>query len=224
MSIQDQRQVNRRAASVVSTRMTIRPRLLVLALLIAAPFAWAQNNAADTQKLIEVLQLDPGETVAEIGAGGGDLTLALARHVGASGKVFTSELGTERLAKLRNVVEKSALPNVQVIEGQEAHANLPDSCCDAVFMRNVYHHFGNPATMNASFMKALKPGARLAVIDFPPRNDAATAPPGQRGEDRAHGVSPEVVAKELTAAGFQIVSTDDRPDRWFIVVAVKPAR
>lgn len=204
--------------------MTIRPHLLFLAVLFVAPLASAQNNNADTQKLIEVLQLKPGHVVAEIGAGGGELTLAIAKHVGPSGRVFTSELGGERLAKLRSVVDKGGLANIEVVEGQEAHANLPDGCCDALFMRNVYHHFGDPTTMNASFMKALKPGARVAVIDFPPRNNGETAPPGKRGEDRAHGVSADVVSKELAAAGFEIVSTDDRPDRWFIVVAARPAR
>ena len=196
----------------------------VIALLAigAASILSAQNNASDTAKLIEVLQLKPGHVVAEIGAGGGDLTVAIAKHVGPSGRVFTSELGAERITKLRDAVTKSGADNVQVVEGQEAHANLPDGCCDAVFMRNVYHHFSDPTTMNASFLRALKPGGRVAVIDFMPRNNAAIAPPGKRGEDSAHGVSADVVANELKTAGFQIVSTEDRGERWFLVVGSKP--
>jgi ubiquinone/menaquinone biosynthesis C-methylase UbiE len=111
---------------------------------------------------------------------------------------------------------------VQVVEGQVADANLAEGCCDAIFMRNVYHHFENPTTMNASFVRALKPGARLVVIDFPPRNDAATAPPGKRGDTSAHGVSAEVVASELKAAGLTVLSTEDRGNRWFLVLAQKP--
>jgi predicted methyltransferase len=195
-----------------------------LALLVAlAPWpALAQNNAADTETLIKLLQLKPGHVVAEIGAGGGELTIALAKHVGPEGRVLTSELGDERLAKLRGAVEKSGVSNVQIVEGQVATANLADGCCDALFMRNVYHHFENPTTMNASFVRALKPGARLVVIDFPPRNNAATAPPGKRGEDSAHGVSPEVVASELKAAGLTVLATEDRGNRWFLVLAQKP--
>lgn len=195
----------------------------VITALVTGCSAFAQNNAQDTRTLIEILQLKPGSVVAEIGAGAGDLTIGVARHVGPSGRVYTSELGQERLAKLRGVVDKSGLPHVQVVEGNEAHANLPDACCDAIFMRNVYHHFGDPRTMNASFFSALKPGSRLAVIDFAPRNDASTAPPGKRGENNAHGVTAEVVADELKAAGFTIVSSDERDERWFIVVAQKPA-
>jgi hypothetical protein len=76
--------------------------------------------------------------------------------------------------------------------------------------------------MNESIARALKSGARVAVIDFPPRNNAATAPAGKRGESAAHGVAAEVVASELEAAGLTIVSTEDRPNRWFLVVAQKP--
>ena len=199
---------------------------MLLATLVSAslvPFpVTAQNNASDTAKLIEVLQLKPGSIVAEIGAGSGDLTIAVAKQVGPAGRVYTSELGAERLASLRKAVTKSEAGNVEVIEGQAAHANLPEGCCDAVFMRNVYHHFDDPSTMNASFLRALKPGGRVAVIDFEPRNNAAVGPPGQRGTDKAHGVSTDVVSGELKAAGFQIATTEDRGERWFLVVGVKP--
>jgi ubiquinone/menaquinone biosynthesis C-methylase UbiE len=196
--------------------------LVALATLLAADLAVAQNNASDTAKLIDVLQLKPGSVVAEIGAGGGDLTVAIAKHVGANGRVYTSELGTERLAKLRDAVAKSSLTNIQVIEGQSAQANLSDGCCDAVFMRNVYHHFLDPGTMNASILRALKPGGRVAIIDFSPRNGAAIAAPGKRGDDATHGVSVDVVSSELKAAGFQVVTTEDRGERWFLVVAARP--
>lgn len=205
----------------MTTRRFAAPVLLVVLSLVSAP-ASAQNNVADTETLIKVLQLQPGHVVAEIGAGGGELTIAIAKHVGPEGRVFTSELGAERLAKLRGVVEKSGLSQVQVVEGQAAHANLPDGCCDAIFLRNVYHHFGDPETMNESIARALKPGGRVAIIDFPPRNDAATAPAGKRGESAAHGVSAAVVAREIKTAGLTIVSTEDRPNRWFLVLAQKP--
>lgn len=199
----------------------IRTFLLLAFALVTLPVAQAQNNTSDAAKLIEALQLKPGDTVAEIGAGGGELTIAMAKHVG-NGRVLSSELGAERVAKLRDAVGKSGVANVQIVEGNAEHANLPDGCCDAVFMRNVYHHFGNPATMNGSILKALKPGGRVAVIDFAPRNNAAVAAPGKRGDDAAHGVSTDVVSAELKAAGLQIVTTEDRGDRWFLVVATRP--
>lgn len=203
-------------------RLSFRRALSIGVLLFFAAPLTAQNNASDTAKLIDVLQLKPGHIVAEIGAGGGELTIALARHVAPGGRVYTSELGEERLAKLRDAVKKSGVTNIEVIEGQAAHANLPEGCCDAVFMRNVYHHFNDPQTMNASIFRALKPGTRVAIIDFAPRNKAAVGPPGKRGDDAAHGVSADIVSSELKAAGFQVVASEDRLERWFLVVAVKP--
>jgi ubiquinone/menaquinone biosynthesis C-methylase UbiE len=187
---------------------------------VAGLAVYAQNNAADTTKLIEVLQLKPGSVVAEIGAGRGEITVALARHVGPTGRVYTTELGADRLRRLREAVDKNGLTNVEVVEGQEAHANLPEVCCDAIFMRDVYHHFENPLSMNASFFRALRPGARIAVIDFTPPNE--TAAPGKRAKDGSHGVTAEVTANELKAAGFEIVSSEERTKRSFIVVGSKP--
>ena len=192
----------------------------IIVVAVATGVVCGQNNQADTATLIEVLQLGPGSLVAEIGAGNGDITVALASHVGARGRVYTSELGQERLARLRRAVEKAAASNVQIVEGRDREANLPDACCDAIFMRNVYHHFTDPAAMHASFLRALKPGGRIAIIDFRPA--AATAAPGRRAADGSHGVSDETVAAELTAAGFDVLSTDERGNRWFIVVAAKP--
>src|SRR5688572_28049343 len=95
--------------------------------LVAGIVLYAQDNAADTTKLIDLLQLKPGSVVAEIGAGNGALTVALARHVGSTGLVYTTELGADRLRRLREAVDKNGLTNVQVIERQEAHANLPEA-------------------------------------------------------------------------------------------------
>lgn len=192
------------------------------ALLACAAVAWSQDNAADAKTLIEALKLAPGSVVAEIGAGHGELTMAIARHVSPGGRVISSELGTSRIQALRDAIGKTA-GNVEVIEGNENRTNFADACCDAVFMRNVYHHFGDPPAMNGSILRALKPGGRVAVIDFPPRDNRATASPGKRGNEASHGVSASTVVDELKAAGFQIVSSDERPNRWFIVVGAKPA-
>ena len=196
-----------------------------IALLALARVASSQDNAADIERLVEALKLSPGSVVAEIGAGGGELSTGIAKRVAPGGRVISSELGAARVQSLRDAIAKSGAANVEVIDGNEARTNFPDGCCDAVFLRNVYHHFGDPPAMIGSILRALKPGGRVAVIDFPPRGNAATAPPGKRGENSSHGVSAATVASELTAAGFQIVKSEEQPSvsRWFIVVGAKPA-
>ena len=75
--------------------------------------------------------------------------------------------------------------------------------------------------MNASILKSLKPGGRLAILDFTPPPGKETAAPGKRGEDGQHGVTSPVVEQELKAAGFEIVSSDPS-NRSVFVVARRP--
>jgi ubiquinone/menaquinone biosynthesis C-methylase UbiE len=191
-------------------------------LLLGVSASVAQNNAADLTRLTEVLQIRPGSVVADVGAGPEALlTIPMATAVGASGKVYATDIG-DMLAKLRETVQKAGAQNVEIIEGQSSRTNLPTDCCDGIFIRNVYHHFADPAAMNASLFASLKRGGRLAVIDFRPRGREADSP-ADRDEGDRHGVRPESVAKELQAAGFQLVTIEDRPnaDKWFLVVVEK---
>jgi ubiquinone/menaquinone biosynthesis C-methylase UbiE len=180
----------------------------------------ARQNATDAEWLIKALEIRPGSTIGEIGAGDGEITFAIARAVGESGRVYSNELNKDRLARIGTTAESRGVHNVTPIEGREKETNFPDQCCDAIFMRNVYHHFGDPPAMNASLLKALKPGGRLAVLDFTPPPGGETVP-GHRGDDNHHGITAPTLQQELKAAGFEIVSSDDK-DRTVAVVARRP--
>jgi len=195
--------------------------LLVLALILWAPPVRSQDEAGDADRLVEALALGPGSVIAEIGAGDGTLSIALARTVGTDGHVFTTELGAERLKALRKKVGAARLPQVEVVDGHQARTNLPDGCCDAVLMRDVYHHFGDPVLINASLLAALKPGGRLAVLDFAPSGEEADSVAG-RARDGHHGVGRQTVSRELEAAGFIGVSATSIAGRRYLVVGQKP--
>jgi len=181
----------------------------------------AARDAADTAKLIEVLEIRAGASVADVGAGGGVLVPPLSRHVGSAGRVYATDLNADRIADLRKLVASESLQNVTVVQGGAAQTNLPDACCDAIFMRLVYHHFGDPAAMNASLLRSLKPGGRLAVLDFMPASKV-TAPPGKRGEGDAHGVMPATVIEELKSAGFVDVREIPWPEPTVAIVGKRP--
>ena len=180
--------------------------------------AWSQNNAADTDMLVEALKLSPGNVVGEIGAGGGELSLAIAKRVAPGGRVISSELGASRVQGLREAVGKRA-DNIEVIEGHESRTNFPEGCCDAVFMRNVYHHFADPPAMNATLLRAVKPGGAIAVIDFTPPGKEADVPSG-RSKDKFHGLYAETLVRELTNAGF-IDATAETIDKGVYMVVAK---
>ena len=179
------------------------------------------QQAVETQWIFEAIGVKEGATICEIGAGDGELTIQAAKLVGAAGRIYTSELGDDRLKALRRKVADSGLQQITVVDGNVDRTNFPDTACDGVFMRNVYHHFAEPATMNASIRAALKPGGRLAIVDFsPPKDEAPT--PAERGKDGMHGVKAETVAKEAVGAGFEAISNKPGNNRWFLVVVQKP--
>ena len=196
-------------------------RLFFITLFIpVAASAQQPGSTIADDKIFEALRLREGATVCEIGAGDGDLSIAAARVVGATGHIYTSELGASRVKSLEDSVAKSGLAQITVVAGEPARTNFPDQGCDALFMRNVYHHFAEPPAMNASIAAALKPGGRLAVVDFAPPGKEATQPAG-RAKDGTHGVTPESVSRELKAAGFAPVTSEHGTQRWFMIVVSK---
>lgn len=188
------------------------------------PAAQQQDIASETQRLVELLKLGPGSTVADVGAGAGDVTAELSKQLGPGARIYSTDVNEKTLAALRDRVSSRGLDNVTVQAGEFESTNLPEACCDAIFVRNVYHHFGNPAAMNASLLRTLKPGGRFAVIDFPPR-DGATGPvaPADRASGASHGVASNAVARELEAAGFRIVEVIPQwTNGTFLVLATRP--
>lgn len=195
--------------------------LLAVATAVTSGLAQSATDTADAERLARALDIRAGSIVGEIGAGDGLLTVAMARTVGDSGKIFSNEVNKERVRTIEQAVQKAGFTHVTVVEGHPAQTNFPAQCCDAIFMRNVYHHFGDPPAMNASLRESLKPGGRLAIIDFtpPPGGEAA---PGRRGDDGHHGITVPTLEAELKAAGFEILSSSTT-DRALFVVARKPA-
>jgi inosine-uridine nucleoside N-ribohydrolase len=162
-------------------------------------------SGAEMPRLKEALALRAGMVVADVGAGKGQLTLALAAAVGPDGHVFSTEIDPERLRGLREMVAEAKLGNVTVVEARASESGLPDGCCDAIVLRRVYHHLSDPGAINASLLRALRPNGLLAVIDFPP------PPLFSRG---SAGVPAQEVVDEVTASGFHLLRlSQDWPGR-----------
>lgn len=208
--------------------MLSRPfRILIAAcsmLTLVAPAALAQRSGGTvaTDRIFDAIGLREGMTICEMGAGDGELSIAAARRVGRGGRVLTSELGEERVKALQEKAAGSGLEHITVVAGDPSHTNFAVGACDGLFMRNVYHHLADPAAMDGSIAASLKPGGRVAVVDFRPPGQEAAAP-ADRDNDGTHGVGPESVAQELEAAGLVPASTERGEQRWFMVVASKPS-
>jgi ubiquinone/menaquinone biosynthesis C-methylase UbiE len=194
---------------------------LLLALHVLTSALARADAASEIDRLATLMGWKDGTVVADIGAGDGRFSFAAAKHVGESGKVIATEIDPQKLADLRAEIRKRKLTNVSVEESKEADTNLPSSCCDAIFLRRVYHHLTKPAEFNANLVRSLKPGGRLGIIDFPARPglDPVEGVPANRG---GHGIPEKVVIEELTAAGLQVEKVvEDWPGDSYCVLFVK---
>lgn len=176
-------------------------------------------------RLRQVMGWKVGLTIADVGAGEGEIGFAAAKTVGETGKVYLTELDDKKRKELEKETGKLGLKNVIVVQGAEKQTNLPDSCCDEIVLRRVYHHFTAPMEMDASLLRALKPGGKLAVIDFAPRKglsetDPVEGVPANRG---GHGIPKKILIEEVTQAGFQVEKVlDDWPEDSYCVILQKP--
>jgi ubiquinone/menaquinone biosynthesis C-methylase UbiE len=192
---------------------------------VAATFAFvvhARGSASDEiPKLAALMDWKAGTVVADIGAGDGSYAFAAVEQVGATGKVFATEVDAEKLKALRAEVKKRDLQNVVVVESGEAETNLPVSCCDAIFLRRVYHHLTQPLDFDASLIRSLRPGGKLAIIDFPPHPEYGKVK-GVPKDREDHGIQQKILIDELAKAGFQMEKTvDDWPANNYCVLFVK---
>jgi SAM-dependent methyltransferase len=161
------------------------------------PFSWT----GEPEQLGQALRLQPGMRVTDIGAGSGALALATAALVGSSGVVYATELSPDRLAEIERRVRSARLSNVRVIAAADDETGLPDQCCDAAYMRAVFHHVAHRSAFAEDVARSLRPGGRFAVIDFAPGTLWF------HGAD--HGVSPDSVQLVFESAGLRLVSRDD---------------
>ena len=161
-----------------------------------APFAWTGEPA----RLARALGLQQGMQIADIGAGSGALAVAMASFVGSTGQVYATELVPERRAAIQR---RASVRNVYTIAAAEAETQLPESCCDAVYMRAMFHHVANQSQFAADVARTLRPGGRVGVIDF--------APGTLWFHGAAHGVQPDSVLSAFQTTGLRL---RERVDDW----------
>lgn len=171
--------------------------------------ATSRVSAAEFELIVEALELEPGTTVADVGAGGGDWVVKLAQFVGKKGHVWATEVDDDEIENIEDEVLDAFLNNVTVVLGDQSGSGLPPSCCDAILLRLVYHHFIQPYEMRADLLRALRPRGLIAVVDVTPQSSWRELPevPDRGG----HGIEPEDLIREMTSAGFEVVS---RQDNW----------
>ncbi len=152
--------------------------------------------------LLTNLGLQPGHTVCDMGCGNGYYALRIAQVIGNNGTVLAVDIQAEMLELLRKRMEDQRIENVVPVLGSVHDPRLMPGSCDLVLLVDVYHEFSHPELMLAAIRRALKPGGRVALVEF-------------RAEDpdvpikELHKMSKKQIMKEFPANGFKLVEQFD---------------
>ena len=168
--------------------------------------AWQQP-----ERVIDALALAPDAVVADVGAGSGYFTERFARRLGAGGFVFATDVQDEMLDRLSERVAESGLANVSVVTARSDDPSLPEACCDLVFFSSVYKEIDERVAYMEKVRRVLRPGGRVAILEYRPDWDGAGPPPADR-------LRPEIVTQEMAAAGFDLREQHDFLARQYFLV------
>lgn len=160
---------------------------------------WLERSEREAEenptRAIQLMDLEKGMVVADIGAGVGYYAFRLAELVGPTGKVYANEIQPEMLALLKKRQRKNKINNVEPLLGTERDPKLPDASCDVILMVDVYHEFSHPQDMLAKLRAALKPGGRLIFLEYRKEDPYVPIRP-------EHKMSVKEVRLEVEGEGF----------------------
>lgn len=142
-------------------------------------------------RVMDILGITAGKSVADIGAGSGWFTARAAKRVGGAGLVYAVDINPEAIRYIAQRGQKEKLENIKTILSKPDDPMLPPNSVDAVLLLKTYHEVAHPVELLRNLRPALRPGAKVGVID---RNG--------NGED--HGVGREVVIQEAEKAGYRL--------------------
>jgi ubiquinone/menaquinone biosynthesis C-methylase UbiE len=119
-----------------------------------------------TSVLLDELRLERGMVVADVGAGSGYLTRRIAPRVAPGGRVLAQDVQPEMIALLAKAAKDSALANIDTVQGTVMDTRLPAGSVDLAIMVDVYHELEYPFEVMESIVRALKPGGRVAFVEY----------------------------------------------------------
>jgi predicted methyltransferase len=147
-------------------------------------------------RVMDLLGISAGKTVADIGAGSGWFTVRAARRVTASGTVYAVDINPEAARHIERRAAQEHLSNVKTILSRPDDPQLPANSIDAVLLLKTYHEVEKPVALLRNLRPALRAGARVGVID-------------RNGNGENHGVDGTVIIREAAEAGYNLAGRHD---------------
>ncbi|MGH9498756.1 MAG: class I SAM-dependent methyltransferase [Terriglobales bacterium] len=197
------------AASPQSQRKTSKPYTGDLSIFDSP----GREDRLQVNRVMDLLGISPGKSVADIGAGSGWFTVRAARRVTETGTVYAVDINPKAITYIGNRAEQEHLRNVKTVLSKADDAMLPADSIDAVLLLKTYHEVQHPVVLLRNLRGSLRPGAKVGIID-------------RNGNGENHGVNQAVVLREAAEAGYaetgqyDFVKGDDMD--YFLVFTLKP--
>ncbi len=174
-----------------------------------------------TGELVSRLEIARGSTVVDLGTGTGTLLEDLSRAVGPAGRVIAEDIHADFLDRARERARTAGLRNVDFVLGSEMDPMLPAGAADLVVVLDAYHHFDYPERMLAAIKRSLRPGGRLAIVEYHKKRGAMEVDPDFALTHIRAGA--EEVVREVEAAGYRLAwRRDHAPGRQYIAMFRTP--
>ena len=181
-----------------------------------APWLDRAEREAEEQptRALQIMQIEQGTTVADIGAGSGYFTERLARLVGPTGRVFATDIQQGMIDLLKRRLSSERIDNVTVILSEPSNPRLPANTIDLALMVDVYHELGSPQIVLEHIRTALKPDGRLVLVEY-------------KGEDptipilRSHKMTVVQAKTEVEPEGFVLTTANSSLPRQHVLIFTK---
>jgi arsenite methyltransferase len=209
--------------------LTRRVKSLLLGLLLLTACAklkqWAyeglgRDDWQQPEKVIQSLEIKPGDHVADLGSGSGYFTFRLAQAVGPTGKVYAVDIDKQMNDLVIQRAQKEGAGNVEVVLAKPNDADLPASGVDLIFTVNTYHHIDDRIAYFTALKRSLRSGGRVAIIDFDRRAWLEGL--------FSHYTPAEFIRREMEQAGYTLKRDLNFLDRQsfliFVPAASRPQR
>jgi SAM-dependent methyltransferase len=168
-----------------------------------------RDAAHEADTVMALLGVRPGMAVADIGAGSGYYVARMARRVGPAGLVYGQDIMPRYLRYLRERIDRDELTNVRLVLGDPHDPRLQKSSVDLVTMIHMYHEIEQPFGLLTNLVPALRPGARIAILDMNRRTDQ-------------HGTPPPLLKCEMEAVGYKQQSFHDLGVDGYVAIFTAP--
>jgi ubiquinone/menaquinone biosynthesis C-methylase UbiE len=155
-----------------------------------------RDQRLQIDRVMDLLHLKPGSTIADIGAGSGWFSVRAARRVGPKGRVIAEDINPKAITYIQQRAQREHLANIVPVLGTPDYPKLTPNSLDAALMLKVYHEIAHPPLVLANLRAALKAGAHFGIID-------------RNGNGADHGLKESIVQEEVEHAGFRLVARYD---------------